>query len=168
MLKVNTENYINLLGIAEETLRLLGVRHTPLTEKFLLELFEDLQLHAPKTGEWYNLQDQVADMKEGQEANLTRIERLEQEKSDLYWQNDDLRHDLARLRFKEQGGVINWDDMCARNPSNKIAMIKEIRQLLNLGLKDAKDLVDANVKSVKIFPNEATSKEVYVPVKESQ
>lgn len=39
--------------------------------------------------------------------------------------------------------------------SNKIAVIKEVRSVTNLGLKEAKDLVDAAPKSIK----EAVSKE---------
>lgn len=37
----------------------------------------------------------------------------------------------------------NWDvELTAIDPANKIKVIKEVRSLCSLGLKEAKDLVD--------------------------
>ena len=44
--------------------------------------------------------------------------------------------------------------------ANKIAVIKVVRELTGLGLKEAKDLVDGAPKSVKEGVNKATSEEM--------
>ena len=50
--------------------------------------------------------------------------------------------------------------------SNKIAVIKEIRAITGLGLKDAKDMVDGAPKNVKEGVDKATADDIVAKLKE--
>jgi len=51
--------------------------------------------------------------------------------------------------------------------ANKIGVIKVVREVTGLGLKDAKDLVDGAPKDVKVGVNKAESEEISKKLKEA-
>ena len=51
--------------------------------------------------------------------------------------------------------------------ANKIGVIKVVREVTGLGLKDAKDLVDGAPKDVKVGVNKAESEEIVKKLKEA-
>lgn len=51
--------------------------------------------------------------------------------------------------------------------ANKIGVIKVVREVTGLGLKDAKDLVDGAPKDVKVGVNKAESEEIAKKLKEA-
>ena len=55
----------------------------------------------------------------------------------------------AAAAAPEEEEKTNFDVVLESFGANKIAVIKAVRELTNLGLKDAKDLVDAAPKTIK-------------------
>jgi large subunit ribosomal protein L7/L12 len=51
--------------------------------------------------------------------------------------------------------------------ANKIGVIKVVREVTGLGLKDAKDLVDGSPKDVKVGVNKAESEDIAKKLKEA-
>ena len=66
---------------------------------------------------------------------------------------------------KEEGPSTYNDELTEIGP-NKIAVIKAVREITGLGLKEAKDLVDAAPKAIKEGANEDEAKAIKAKLEE--